>query len=129
MPEKSFSLPSFFVFDEPNLWCNRLEINRVSDGLAFNYWTNTALVKKQKYIKDKDYKIANEWIELERVSEWFTSGAVDARTSIKRNLTINDEGDLIIRAKRSNLELFFYMPAFGSSDVIWVMSKRINGTD
>ncbi len=127
--DKSYPLQSFFVFDDPNLWCNKLEIHRVSDGLEFSYMINTAAVKKQKYLKDQDYKVKDGWIEIEPVSEWLTSGIVDARTSVKRYLTVNAKGDLVVRAKRSTVELVFYIPAMGTSDVFWVTSKRINASN
>ena len=123
--DKQYPLQSFFVFDEPNLWCNRVEIHRVEDGLEFRYMINTAMVKKQKYLRGQDYTIKNGWIEIEPVSDWFTKGIVDARTSVKRYLTINKVGDLVVKVQTSTVELVFYIPAVGTSDLFWVTSKRL----
>ena len=128
MPEiEKLSVQAFLVLDEPNLWCNKLEIKKVSEGLEFRYKINTATVKEQIFVKKQDYKIDHGWIKLDELfSRWDSSGPVDARTSGTVHLTINDEGDLIFKAKRTTLELLFYIPALGSSETLWGMSKRIS---
>ncbi len=102
-------------------WCSRIEIERVTNGFEIRYMNFSRLSKTEKYLKDIDYKIDKGWIIFNSVDR----PTAEIKDSTQSQITINNENDLVTKAKSFLVGMVLVPIPVGSSITNWGKFERI----
>jgi hypothetical protein len=119
------SITDFLIGGRTPPVCEYLEISKVQpDSLEFRYFSSGVEIKKQIYKRDRDYHVQDNWIVLDSIVEVLAQNIVAVHASMTPYLITNDEQDLVVKVKNSDLGLIFVIFPSGTFGTEWGKFKR-----